>query len=813
MLNKNINRFAIRKISLICSFTSLGIATLALLGWHFQIDVLKSIAPGFVSMKFNTAVCIVLVAIAHINLVFNGHEKKWHAISHFSMSLVLAISIATALQYILKIDLGIDELFYPDPKDVLTGFPGRLAPVTAASFTLLWLAYVCVHFPPIPFYRLAQSILLITGLISFQALVAYSLGIQSSFGIALHTRIALHTALCLILLVAAFLLSIARYGYMRIILAPNYTGQSVRNLITMAIFVPPLLNYLELLGRKHHFFDDNFGILFTIIGNVTFFVIFIWRNANKIYLSENKALRANSRAHLREIEKQKNLLEQKMILESSQKALEASRFKTEFLAKISHEIRTPLNGIIGMSALLGYTQLDSKQREYMKTIDASSKSLLALVNQILDISKIESGNLSVEKVVFELDSLLHSTVSILAFAAEQKGLKLVVDVDPTLPTSLIGDPLRIQQVLLNLINNAIKFSEAGTIKVRVSRTSDQNNAPLFLFEVSDEGIGIETSTINKLFKAFSQGDGSTSRKYGGTGLGLAISKQLVELMGGTIHVESIKQMGARFYFKIPLEISRVNSRHVQTIPPAMNKLSGHVLIVEDMQVNQRIIVEMLKLLGLTSAAVDSGSEALKLLTSEKFDLILMDVQMPEMEGYEVAQRIRGGEAGKIHKDTPIIAITANALSGEYEKCLQSGMNDFITKPVEIGEFNQKIVKWLSKETDTFSPFIMQSLVKLEKDRKINLIKQLTDLFCKEIPPLIKQIKTSVANGDLKSAARAAHAIKSSSGSLGAQRLYNVSAQIEKSQTTSPQNFELMIETLEQEFKLAVQKLQERGFYE
>lgn len=520
---------------------------------------------------------------------------------------------------------------------------------------------------------------------------------------------------------------------------------------------------------------------------------------------------AERRATLKEAQNQRHILEQKAAMENSQKILESARFKSEFLANVSHEIRTPLNGIIGMGALLSRTTLDSRQREYIKTIDSSSKSLLALINQILDISKIESGNIAIEKIIFEMDALLQSTVSIVAFAAEQKGLKLSIHLDPAMPTSLIGDPLRLQQVLLNLINNAVKFSEAGTILVRVSRVRTDSPNPRFLFEVIDQGIGIDESTKSKLFKAFSQGDGTTSRKYGGTGLGLAISKQLVELMGGHIDIESTKKIGSRFYFELPLEISRVQSYHAKTSDIKKENVSGRVLIVEDIQVNQRIIIEMLNLLGLKSKAVSSGSEALKILNEEQFNLILMDVQMPGMEGYEVSQHIRKGDGGADHQNTPIIAITASALSGEYEKCILSGMNDFMTKPVEINEFSQKVKKWLARGSHIICPDTIQSLTALGKNK--DLIAQLSQLFSKEVPPMIAELKKLVAEGDLKAASRIAHAIKSSSGTLGARRLYDVSEWIEKSHSSPTHNVFLMVNALEQEYELAIKELQEREFHE
>ncbi len=810
MTSKKVDLFTIQKISLACSFTSLAIATLTIIGWQLHIDFLKSLLPGFISMKFNTALCIFLFSLTHIILTLKGHLQKWRMTAHALAIVFFLIAAATAIQYIFKIDLNIDQLFYLDSQET-SEYPGRLAPITVAGFLLLYLAYSFIYFTPRPFYRIAQCCLLITGLISFQALVAYSLGVRTSFGVAAHTRIAIHTAFCLALIVVAFLLLTSHHGYMKIMMRRTPSGRNAWTLIAAAIFIPPSFSYLDRLGQELGFFDADFGTLFKAVASVAFFVILIWRNTHKVYFSDRSARLADRRATLKEVENQRHILEQKMALENNQKILDASRFKSEFLANVSHEIRTPLNGIIGMAALLSRTPLDDKQRDYMKTIDSSSKSLLSLINQILDISKIESGNIVVEKIVFELDTLLQSTVSIVAFAAEQKGLKLSVQLDPAMPSSLVGDPLRLQQVLLNLINNAVKFSDSGTILVRASRVRAESPTPRFLFEVIDQGIGIDETTQQKLFKAFSQGDGSTSRKYGGTGLGLAISRQLVELMGGHIDIESTKKIGSRFYFELPLEISRVRSHAKKSESSVKEKTSGRVLIVEDIQVNQRIIIEMLNLLGLKSKAVSNGLDALKILNEEQFDLILMDVQMPGMEGYEVSERIRKGEGGSQHQYTPIVAITANALSGEYDKCILSGMNDFMTKPVEINEFDQKVNKWLTRGSHILCPETLQSLAELGKNK--SLMSQLSELFCKEIPPMIEELKRLVAEGDMKAASRVAHAIKSSSGSLGARRLYDVSEWLEKSHSSTPSNILLMVSALEHEYQLAIKELKERELHE
>lgn len=930
-MGRNFNFKSIRRLSVVCAGVAGLISFLVILGWHFENQTLMTVLPGYVSMKFNTAVAILAVSISHIAATFSTSNRKLVYVAHAMMGLAVVIAVLSIVQDLFHLNLGVDELIYSDPAKRFDSFPpGRPAPITASSLVLIGLSYFLVIVVQYPHYRMAQVILLIVGLISFQALVAYGLGIHTSFGTGLHSRIPIHSAIAFILITLAFLLSTAFHGFMKILLAKTKTAQSIRILLLSVIVLPPLLIYLDRTGQRFGLFDADFGILLKIIFSTAFFVTVIWRTALNNHNSERSIRRSNRRLAIKELERQRLSLEKQMneafkrteerlraifanaasgiiicdekhdiahwnqaaetmlgweeakivgqnlftvltgstsiyneaevasveltavnkknlrhfpvkisastielrdekmyvvfiddisiskrseedLLIARQKALDKSRFKSEFLANISHEIRTPLNGIIGMSALLSKTSLDEKQRNFMRTIDLSSKSLLSLINQILDISKIESGNLSIEHVPFELNTMLNSTLSIVSFAAEQKGLNIEIKIDPGVPKTLIGDSLRLQQVLLNLINNAIKFSDQGIITVKVSKTTDETSpTPRFLFEVIDQGIGIESSVKEKLFKAFSQGDGSTSRKYGGTGLGLAISKQLVELMSGYIEVESSPHAGSRFYFELPLEISHIRPQANSQKTESTDVVSGKVLIVEDIKVNQQIVIEMLKLIGCRPVAVSSGPEALELLRKENFDLILMDIQIPEMEGYEVSRRIRGGEAGDYHLQTPIIAVTANAFSGEYEKCINAGMNDFIPKPVEIAEFTRKITKWLSRGQKVLNPETLAALVGLAQDRSYDLLGQLVELFCKETPPLIEELKSLVNKGDLKAASRIAHAIKSSSGSLGAHRLRELSEWIERSPSgAEKENVNFVVNALEREYQLAVKELHEQ----
>jgi len=388
--------------------------------------------------------------------------------------------------------------------------------------------------------------------------------------------------------------------------------------------------------------------------------------------------------------KQLNIELEKKAAEANQ----ASELKSFFLANMSHEIRTPINGVIGMAGLALDTELNTKQREYLEIIRSSADSLLGIVNDILDLSKIESGKMELERIDFELASLIRDVRRSMQFFAEKKNLRLSLDLAPQLTSNVIGDSGRLRQIFLNLISNAIKFTEQGEIIIKGEMLSETPEHFQFRFEVQDSGIGVSKEKLDKLFRPFSQADGSTSRKFGGTGLGLSICRHLVGMMGGEIDVKSELDQGSIFWFTIRLEKSKIavisqSDKHEVPVGP---RILGHVLVVEDNPVNQKVALGMIQKLGHRVEVVGNGKEALEALTRGPYNLVLMDCHMPEMDGFEATRNIRHGKAGRI--DVPVIAMTANALSGDREKCLEAGMNDYISKPVSLTSLDKMIQKWL-----------------------------------------------------------------------------------------------------------------------
>ncbi|CAK0762942.1 two-component system, sensor histidine kinase [Gammaproteobacteria bacterium] len=478
-------------------------------------------------------------------------------------------------------------------------------------------------------------------------------------------------------------------------------------------------------------------------------------------------------------------------------AEQTARLKSEFLANMSHEIRTPMNAIIGLSELALYQPLSAQVHDYLSKIQQGSQLMLGIINDILDYSKIEAGRMNIEHVAFDLDALLDTLRNLFMFRAREKSLRLVIEVAPDVPRQLIGDALRLQQVLSNLLGNALKFTERGQVSLRVTAQATPHSKVRLVFRVADTGIGMHAETTGRLFQPFTQADGSISRRFGGTGLGLAISRELLLLMGSDFTVESVVGQGSVFTFDLLFSIAvkaRIDTqdRHPASLNERVRHLAGmRILVVEDNIINQQVIMELLRRWGVMVGIANHGYAALDRLAREQFDVVLMDIHMPEMDGLEATRLIRQNAAWLT---LPVIALTAGVTPEERERVLTAGMNGFLGKPINQEELVITLLRWIpgriegvtappspsipappAPSNDDFEEMIEIAGFDLRNLRVIftsraeilSILKQFSDSIHEDL----NEIDQALAAGKINHAKSVAHRIKGAAGNVGAVDLH------------------------------------------
>lgn len=544
-------------------------------------------------------------------------------------------------------------------------------------------------------------------------------------------------------------------------------------------FKGELLNYTK--NGELYWLDISIMPIVDAQGEITHFT------AIERDITERKAVENQMQAYAKTLERMRE-----EAVEAQERAEASNRAKSEFLANMSHELRTPMNGIIGMTELLLDSALDNEQRENAETLRGSGESLLSILNDILDISKIEAGELSLEKVPFDMAITIQQVMQLYFPITTEKGIDLCAQNIDQLPDVVMGDPGRIQQVLSNLVSNAIKFTEKGSITIGIeTRFKGQN--PEIYFTVKDTGIGIAEDKLNDIFEKFTQADTSVTRKFGGTGLGLAITQQLVGLMNGEIGVHSCLGNGSTFWFTAPLIVAAEDTQAVnifeetrsqdQIKPPSDIK----ILSVDDHPVNQIFICKVLKKLGFSNVDLaQNGKEALEHIDSKAYDIVLMDCQMPEIDGYQATQIIREKEQGTA-MHLPIIALTANAMVGDREKCLKAGMDDYLSKPIKPDQLMRLITKLTNRRDDQIAlDRVSEKLTNTENENsgvafdltRLELFtegdldeeKELLDIFFQQANLSIATLQEAQQCDDEHTWRLAAHKLKGSAANLGANGL-------------------------------------------